>query len=154
MYIFINDGVGMSRGKIAAQASHAAVEAYRLSTGRPDLLRAWYEGGHYKKLVMRASNSLNLITIERYLNDRDFKTALVIDEGMTEIEPLTPTALGVAVVDKDDPHTAATFSTFETLKPRPQGEEPVLFITDASQGGAPGKQRRRLPWHLLRSTGN
>lgn len=126
MYIFINEGLEMSLGKTAAQAAHAAVEAYRLSCRQEHveggwvhtgLVNQWYKGGHYTKLVMQARNAGHLRDIERYLNDRGFKTALVIDEGHTEVPSIVPTALGVEIVDRDDPHTSATFSTFKTLKP-------------------------------------
>ena len=116
MYIFINEDANMSQGKVGAQAAHAAVEAYRISD--KELLDAWYVGGHYTKLVMSAKDAQHLLTIERYLNERYFKTALIIDEGRTEIAPHTPTALGVAVVDRDDEHTAATFGDFKTLRPK------------------------------------
>jgi peptidyl-tRNA hydrolase len=111
MYIFVNKGLGMSTGKAAAQASHAAVEAYRLS--KPALVEHWYKGNHYTKLVMEAQDAEQMRVIERYINDRGFKTSLIIDEGLTEIEPHSITALGVEVVDKDDPHTLETFSTFK-----------------------------------------
>lgn len=136
MYIFINEGLRMSPGKIAAQASHAAVEAYRISQpyaapnetekqARKTLLDAWYEGGHYMKLVMSARDSEHLMTIERYLNARGFKTTLIIDEGHTEIDPHQATALGVALVDKDNSHAAATFESFKLLRqPRPAPEPP------------------------------
>lgn len=114
MYLFANSHTPMSRGKLSAQVAHAAVEAHLLS--RADLVREWRNGGHYKKLVMDGGHPFTLQTIERYLNDRHFKTALIIDEGRTEIEPFTPTALGVEIVDKDDPHVAATFGAFSTLK--------------------------------------
>lgn len=114
MYIFINKGLGMSTGKIASQAAHASVEAYRIS--KKDLVDEWYKGGHYMKLVMQAKNATQLFQIERYLQDRGFKTSMIIDEGLTEIQPHTATALGVEVVDRDDPHTLATFSTFELYK--------------------------------------
>ena len=104
----------MSPGKLAAQVAHAAVEAYRVSD--PELVRVWYLGGHYTKLVMLAKSERELDSIERYLNDRDFQTALVIDEGRTEIEPFTSTALGVEIVDKDDPRTKATFSQFKLYR--------------------------------------
>ena len=129
MYIFINEGLDMSPGKIAAQAGHAAVEAALLSNGygrvpmtdeRAKLWDEWRKGLHYMKLVMSARDSEHIRNIERYLNDRGFATALIIDEGHTEIDPITPTALGVALVDKDDPHTEATFSSFKLLRqPRP-----------------------------------
>jgi peptidyl-tRNA hydrolase len=130
MYLFINEGLRMSPGKIAAQAGHAAVEAALLSNGyagepmteeKGRLWDAWRQGGHYMKLVMSARDTQHLLTIERYLRDRGFRTALIIDEGHTEIDPHQPTALGVAVVDKDDPHTEATFSSFQLLRqPRPE----------------------------------
>lgn len=118
MYLFANKGVGMSTGKTAAQIAHAAVEAYVLS--KPDLIRAWRLGGHYTKLVMEAQDTVHLYTIQAYIEERGFKTKLIIDEGRTEIMPHTPTALGVEVVDKDDPHTLATFSSFRLYRDKPK----------------------------------
>lgn len=114
MYSFINRGLGMTPGKIAAQAQHAAVEAFRISD--PELLDDWYLGGHYCKLVMLAEDDVHLMTIQKYIEERGFKTKLIIDEGRTEIRPLSTTALGVEVVDRDDPHTAATFESFNLYK--------------------------------------
>ena len=119
MYLFVNKGLGMTAGKVGAQAAHAAVEAYRLSTkeGVPKTyVKSWYEGKHYTKLVMEARNEQHLQTIQDYLKDRGYESAMIIDEGMTEIDPHVKTALGVVLVDKDDPHTAATFSTFRLYK--------------------------------------
>jgi peptidyl-tRNA hydrolase len=129
MYIFINKGLRMSPGKIAAQAGHAALEAGLISNGvtaggitaeAAALWDEWRKGLHYAKYVMEARDRDHLLDIERYLKERGFRTVLIIDEGHTEIDPITPTALGVALVDKDDPHTAAIFSSFKLYKePRP-----------------------------------
>jgi peptidyl-tRNA hydrolase len=137
MYIFINKGLGMSPGKIAAQAGHAACEALLMShpatsshtqygnttsyslTQQNDLWNAWRTGLHYAKYVMEARDSEHLLYIDRYLRDRGFRTVLIVDEGHTEIEPIQPTALGVALVDKDDPHTDATFSSFNLYQEDP-----------------------------------
>ena len=116
MYIFINRGAGMSPGKIAAQAAHAAVEAYRKTPQDSNLLRLWYKGGHYKKVVLLARDTTHLLAIANYLTDRGFDNCLIIDEGHTEVDPHTMTALGVPIVDKSEPHTAATFSSFELYK--------------------------------------
>lgn len=128
MYIFLNKGLGMSTGKAAAQAAHAAVEAYRLTeqniiTGNRTasaVHEAWYEGGHYKKIVLEARDRHQLRDIEHYLNERRFLTKLIIDEGRTEIAAFTPTALGVEIVNKDNAHVAKTFSGFRLY----QDEEP------------------------------
>lgn len=117
MYLFLNRGLGMSTGKSAAQAAHAAVEAFRISD--PSLIHEWYLGGHYTKLVMAAVDAEHLGTIERYIEDRGFKTQLIIDEGRTEIVAHSATALGVEVVDKDDPHVAATFGAFKLYRDDP-----------------------------------
>lgn len=142
MYIFVNKGLRMSPGKIAAQAGHAATEATLIShphvpqrdlqpyademgvtpevESLSKLWDAWRTGLHYVKYVMEARDNEHLLCIERYLKERGFRTALIIDEGHTEIEPIQPTALGVALVDKDDEHTAATFSSFKLYRePRP-----------------------------------
>lgn len=115
MYIFANSSLGMSPGKLAAQVAHAAVEAYRLTPA--EMAKEWYKGGHYTKLVMDGGDEQSLQTIHQYLQRRDFKLQLIIDEGRTEIKPFTLTAIGVEIVDKDDEHTAMTFASFRTLKP-------------------------------------
>lgn len=159
MYIFVNKGLGMSPGKIAAQAGHAAVEATLLShpitaAAAPgdavnELWNAWRTGLHYAKYVMEARDSDHLRDTERYLNDRGFKTALIIDEGHTEIEPIQPTALGVALVDKDDPHTAATFESFKLFRQQSPEQAYVLGCADSQKFYEKPKRRwwnRNVDW--------
>jgi PTH2 family peptidyl-tRNA hydrolase len=135
MYIFINKGLGMSPGKIAAQAGHAAVEATLLSHPElhPDdklipLWDNWREGGHYVKYVMEARDEAHMRNIADYLEDRGFRHSVIIDEGRTEIPAMSITAIGVALVDKDDPHTAATFSSFSLYKDARPPRRPVAPI--------------------------
>lgn len=120
MYIFVNRGLGMTAGKVAAQASHAAVEAYRVNSCGSDkqlaLIPRWYEGGHYTKLIMLAESTEHLLNIKRYLEERGLTTKLIIDEGKTEVAPHSPTALGVELVDRHDPKIHATFSSFQTYR--------------------------------------
>jgi PTH2 family peptidyl-tRNA hydrolase len=114
MYIFVNKGLGMSSGKMAAQAAHAAVEAYKVSN--KDLIKQWELGKHYAKLVMQARDERHLMTIQKYLADRGIKSELIIDEGMTEIDAHQATALGVEILDRNDPSVQATMSTFELYR--------------------------------------
>lgn len=123
MYIFVNTQAGMSAGKMSAQAAHAAVEAFRIS--RNDLIEQWYLGKHYKKLVMDGGDGFTLGIIQNYLESRSFATDLILDEGRTEGTWMVPTALGVEIVDKDDPHTAATFESFKTYKEPQQPRDPT-----------------------------
>lgn len=109
MYILVPSDLQMSKGKMAAQVAHAAVEGYRLS--RPDLVSAWYVGGHYKKIVLECDD---VVVTALYLQDRGIPCKVIIDEGRTEFDGvLTPTAIGCAVLNKDDEHIKATFSAFK-----------------------------------------
>lgn len=141
MYIFINKGLGMSAGKVGAQAGHAAVEAYKLSIGliphwpiedqevkESATARHWYKGGHYAKYVMEAKDEQQLFAIRDYLGSRGFQSALIVDEGHTEGTEFVATALGVEVVDKDHPHVAATFGEFKLYK-----DEPRYFILESTK---------------------
>ena len=125
MYLFVNKGLGMSTGKTAAQVAHAAVEAFRIS--KPNITEEWYKGGHYAKYVMECRDREHLLDTERYLNERGFNTVLIIDEGHTELDPITPTALGVEIVDKLDEHTKASFDSFRSYKdPKPEVKRTAL----------------------------
>lgn len=124
-YIFLNQGLGMSSGKCAAQAAHAEMLAvddfHSIDSELPsdraiDLYRKWIDEGHYAKYVMTAEDATQMFTIERYLKERGFKTYLVIDEGRTEGTYLVPTALSVELVDKDDERTASIFEVFRSYK--------------------------------------
>lgn len=117
-YIIADHTLGMSPGKLAAQAAHAAIEGLRLNAksewGNPwdaSIVNRWYQGGHYAKIVLQSDD---LLVAERYLNDRGFKTALIVDEGRTEFDgKLTPTAIGLPVLDRDIPHVSETLSAFK-----------------------------------------
>lgn len=104
----------MSAGKLAAQVAHGAVRAYEISDKK--LIDDWNLGQHYTKLVMLARDNDHIRNIQKYIEDRGFKTALIIDEGLTEIDPHQPTALGVEIVDKEIDHVLETFSTFELYR--------------------------------------
>lgn len=131
MYIVLNKGAKMSTGKAAAQAAHAAVEAY-IATPESNTKRVWHRGGHYTKIVLEAVDAEQLKTFKSYLSDRGFDSVLIIDEGRTEIDAFTPTALGCCIVDKDNAHVQATFSTFKLYKdpkpvvPKPPARYPTL----------------------------
>jgi len=114
MYIFVNKALGMSPGKLAAQASHAAVEAYISS--KPDLQKSWrLPEKHYTKLIMEARDAIHLETIKTYLKERGINSELIIDEGYTEILPHQMTALGVEIIDKNE--LGKVFASFKLFRP-------------------------------------
>jgi peptidyl-tRNA hydrolase len=132
-YIFLNQDLAMSPGKCAAQAAHAetlaAHDFYEGTENRSwwvdqaELYEKWLGDGHYAKYVMKAEDSTQMYTIERYLKDRGFKTYMVVDEGRTEGTYLVPTAMAVELVDKDDERTASIFQVFRSYKAKPPEEK-------------------------------
>jgi peptidyl-tRNA hydrolase len=132
MYIFVNKGLGMSTGKVAAQVAHAAVRAIipAARTGiltEPIQIEKTVPLGEYMrkgetKIVLEVRDTEHLLMAERYLNEHGIKTFLVIDEGRTEIAPHTPTAMATEILDKEDEavkFALADFKTYREVKPEP-----------------------------------
>lgn len=92
--ILIRRDLEMTRGKIAAQACHASLEAYRKAVENlPEKTEAWLRRGG-KKVVLWAEDLEQLEEIENELPNR-VPVEKINDAGMTELEPGTSTALGI-----------------------------------------------------------
>ena len=90
--IVMRNDLKISRGKTAAQAAHASVEA--LERAGKKAAAAWKEEGQ-KKVVLKAANLEELMKIKRECDKAKIACALVSDAGHTELEPGTITALGI-----------------------------------------------------------
>ena len=112
MYLFVNKGLKMSTGKAIAQGAHAACEAVRISN--PDMVKAWNEFGFYTKMIMEARDENHLATIQKYLEERNVNSIMIIDEGRTEIPKHSKTALGAEIVDKNT--LGPIFQEFDLFK--------------------------------------
>lgn len=85
----------MSKGKIAAQAGHAAVSAVEEARkNRNDWFRAWLDEGQCK-IVVKVKNEKELLTLEKHAKELGLPCSLIIDRGLTEIPPGTITCLGI-----------------------------------------------------------
>lgn len=107
----------MSTGKAASQACHASVRGALASdiNCRTD----WLENGE-TKIVLEARDEIHLRTIKDYAAQSGIYLILIIDEGITEIPPLSITAAATYVVDRDDPNVKMAFGTLKTYKePKP-----------------------------------
>ena len=114
IYIFLNKSLGMSVGKAAAQAAHAAVFAAAESDTSEQQL--WRVNPHKTIIVLEARNEEHLRSISTYLQQRGFYSNMIVDEGVNEIDPHTITALSTCIIDKNNDHTKQTFSTFSLYK--------------------------------------
>ena len=101
MVLVTRKDLKLSRGKLAAQCSHAAVEcALKASRECPKQLESWRENGA-RKIVVEAPN---LDTLKRLFGDAqadDIVCYMVRDAGHTEIPAGTVTVVGLGPGSRD-----------------------------------------------------
>jgi len=85
----------LSKGKVAAQAGHAAVSAAEEARKhRREWWEAWMDEGQ-RKIAVKVKNEKELLELERQAKELALPNALIIDKGLTEVPPGTVTCLGV-----------------------------------------------------------
>lgn len=95
MVIVTRKDLKLSPGKLAAQASHAAVDcALKAKRYAPDDFEGWYASGA-KKVLVKAATVEELYALKLQAEKMKLSTALIQDAGHTEIAPGTITVLGV-----------------------------------------------------------
>lgn len=97
----------MSEGKTASQVAHATFLA--LQNEKETLLNKWKKGGMCV-IVLKCKNTEQLSNTAKYLEQWKIKHHLYIDEGLTEVNPMTPTALATGIL------TENKFWIFEKFK--------------------------------------
>ena len=90
--ILVRVDLKMSKGKTAAQASHASVEAVQNSN--KNSVAAWRSEGA-KKVVLKVANEDEFLNYWRKAKVNKLATALITDAGRTELAPGTKTCLGI-----------------------------------------------------------
>ena len=90
--IVVNESLRLPRGKLAAQAAHAAVAAYR-SAGA-DVRRAWIAEG-MPKIVLACASDSELLAIHARAAEAGLPSELVRDAGRTTIPDGTATCVGI-----------------------------------------------------------
>ncbi len=95
--IIVREDIGMSRGKMVAQACHASLGVYRKT---PETQRQRWEEQGAKKIVLEAGDT-DLIEIHEQAKSNGVPSYLVQDAGMTELEPGTKTAVGIGPAEED-----------------------------------------------------
>jgi PTH2 family peptidyl-tRNA hydrolase len=90
--IIVRDDLKLTKGKMAAQASHASVQAVLKS--HKDDLKKWQEQG-MKKVVLKVKDLPELHEYKRKAEDAGLVVALITDAGHTHLQPGTITCLGI-----------------------------------------------------------
>lgn len=94
--IVINGSLGMSPGKLAAQACHAAIGAFERAT--PKAIATWQEFG-VTKIVLGCECEDDLLALKAKAVEYHLPNFLVVDAGRTEIKAGSVTALGIGPAD-------------------------------------------------------
>lgn len=90
--------LNMSRGKIAAQACHGSLGAFKKASDGQ--IRKWEFGGG-KKVVVKVNSQEELFEIFELVKAADLPHFLVRDAGHTEIPSSTVTCLGIGPDDDE-----------------------------------------------------
>lgn len=85
----------MSKGKIVAQAGHAAVSAAeKARKHHKDWWKNWIKEGQCK-IAVKVKSEEELLELEKEAEGLALPWALITDRGLTEIQPGTKTCLGI-----------------------------------------------------------
>lgn len=93
--IIFRSDLKLGKGKIAAQAGHAAVSAAEEARKRKkEWWDAWLNEGQCK-VVVKVKSERELLTLERQAKELALPCALIVDHGLTQIPPGTITCLAI-----------------------------------------------------------
>jgi len=95
--IVMRTDLGMKKGKIAAQAAHAAVASADKS---PDKGK-WFAEGQ-KKVVLKVESEGQLLQVLQDARMEGLPSALIQDAGHTQIPAGTKTCVGIGPAAEDD----------------------------------------------------
>jgi PTH2 family peptidyl-tRNA hydrolase len=93
--IVFRSDLKLSKGKIAAQAGHAAVSAAEEARKRyKEWWFSWMQEGQCK-IAVKVKSERELLELEKQAKELALPFALITDKGLTEVPPGTNTCLGI-----------------------------------------------------------
>lgn len=94
--IVVRADLGMGKGKIAAQASHASVNV--LEKANSKVIEEWKQQG-MKKIVLKIGSKRELLELFQKMK-KIFPAALIKDAGLTQITPGEPTCIAIGPAEE------------------------------------------------------
>ena len=88
----------LPKGKLAAQAAHASVDAVLKSD--PSMVKTWCKQG-MPKIVLKVKDEKELLLYFQKAKDDKLTTSLITDAGRTVVEPGTKTCVGIGPDDEE-----------------------------------------------------
>jgi len=99
-YVIVPEKPKMSKGKIASQVAHATYLALKKQNDKK-LEEQWRKSGMCV-IVLKTKDLVHLLGIAKYLENWYIPFHLYVDEGLTEVEMGTPTALATGILTEDE----------------------------------------------------
>ncbi len=105
LVILVRNDIKMTKGKVAAQVGHAAVNCALASRKKtPSKFNEWYDSGQ-AKVVLKVDSVRDLFEYKSIAETQGITCSVVTDAGRTQIDPGTVTCLGIgpdkeSVLDK------------------------------------------------------
>lgn len=96
--IVVNKSLGMSQGKLAAQVAHASILS--MFEAPEGIVCGWLDNS-YPKIVLQVESTQDLLDLQEKANELNLPSALVIDEGRTELNNGSITCLGIGPATKE-----------------------------------------------------
>jgi PTH2 family peptidyl-tRNA hydrolase len=95
LVVVVRTDLGISKGKMAAQVAHAAVDC-SLKSKKSDSsnFKKWFDEGQ-KKVVVKGQNESTLRDLQQQAREVGLVSSLVTDAGLTEVPAGTVTCLGI-----------------------------------------------------------
>jgi len=91
----------LTKGKMAAQACHASLAAYKLTKARhPHIVSVWEEEGG-KKVIVYVEKTKDLFELFHKIPN-EIPKVMITDAGKTHLEPGTVTCLGIGPYYEDE----------------------------------------------------
>ncbi len=95
LVVVVRTDLGLSKGKLAVQVAHAAVNcAMRSRTSQRKAYDEWYRTGQ-RKIVAKVGSVRELLELKSMAEAKGLVTSLVTDAGLTQVPAGTTTCLGI-----------------------------------------------------------
>ena len=100
--LVVRTDLKMGKGKLATQCAHASIAAFLRAT---EITRERWVASGMAKIVVKVSSEAELKRILASAKRAKLPSELIVDRGLTQIEPGTATAVGIgpaedAAIDK------------------------------------------------------
>lgn len=102
LVLVVRSDLGMTKGKIAAQCSHASVECYKATVQyKPQAAKMWYLTGQRKIVVSIGNGEKGLNELAKVAKSHKVISCIINDAGATQIKAGTPTVIGIGPDNAD-----------------------------------------------------